>query len=129
MSMDANEVLSAFVDGEPVDPAALASALRAPGARETLIEFALLRAAFADEDRPSERFVERMRERLGERRSLRRARPLRFVTAAAVLALAGLGALDLGRRFRPERSVDEPPPVSRVLRYEPGVDWMPVRGR
>lgn len=127
--MDAKEVLSAFVDGERVDPGELASALGAPGARETLTDFVLLRAAFADESRPSMAFAERMRERLGGRRVLSWVRPLRFVAAAAVLALAAVGVLDLGRRLRPEPPADEPPRVTRVIRYEPGVDWMPVQGR
>jgi hypothetical protein len=127
--MDANEVLSAFVDGERVEPAELASALGEPGAREALIDFVRLRAALADDSRPSQAFVERMQERLGGRRAPWRARPLRLVAAAAVLALAAVGALDLGRRLRPTRPADEPPPVSRVIRYEPGVDWLPVQGR
>ena len=127
--MDANEVLSAFVDGERVEPAELASALGEPGAREALIDFVRLRAALADDSRPSQAFVERMQERLGGRRAPLRARPLRLVAAAAVLALAAVGALDLGRRLRPTRPADEPPPVSRVIRYEPGVDWLPVQGR
>jgi len=124
--MDANEVLSAFVDGERVEPAELASALGEAGAREALIDFVRFRAALADDSRPSEAFVERVRRRLGGRRPPWRARPLRLVAAAAVLALA---ALDLGRRFRPAGPADEPPPVSRVIRYEPGVDWLPVQGR
>jgi negative regulator of sigma E activity len=127
--MDAKEVLSAFVDGERVEPAELASALGEPGAREALIDFVRLRAALADDSRPSEAFVERVRKRLGSRRAAWRARPVRLVAAAAVLALAALGALDLGRRFRPAGPADEPPAVSRVIRYEPGVDWMPVQGR
>ena len=70
-----------------------------------------------------------MQERLGGRRAPWRARPLRLVAAAAVLALAAVGALDLGRRLRGEKPADEPPAVSRVIRYEPGVDWLPVKGR
>jgi RNA polymerase sigma factor (sigma-70 family) len=127
--MDANEVLSAFVDGEQVEPAELASALDEPGAREALIDLVRFRAALADDSRPSQAFVERMRERLGGRRAPWRARPLRLGAAAAVLALAAVGALDLSRRLRPEPPPDEPPAVSRVIRYKPGVDWLPVQGR
>jgi len=127
--MDVNEILSAFVDGEPVEPAALASALAVPGAREALIDFVRLRAAFADDRQPSDAFAQGMRGRLAGRRSPWNARPLRLAAAAALLALAGVGALDIGRRFRPAPSPDEPPSASRVLRYEPGVDWMPVKGR
>ena len=127
--MDVNEILSAFVDGEAVEPAALASALAAPGAREALIDFVRLRAAFADESRPSDAFEEEMRGRLAGRRAPWGARPLRWAAAAALIALAGVGVLDIGRRFRPAPSPDEPPSASRVLRYEPGVDWMPIKGR
>ena len=47
MDSDVKEVLSAFVDGERVEPAELASALGEPGAREALIDFVRLRAALA----------------------------------------------------------------------------------
>jgi hypothetical protein len=129
MDTDVNEVLSAFVDGEPVEPGELASALAEPGAREALFDFLRLRAALADGARPSEAFVQGMRERLTGGRAARLGRPLRMVAAAAVLALAAVGALDLGRLFRPEQPADGPPPVSRVIRFEPGVDWLPAKGR
>jgi hypothetical protein len=117
------------VDGERVDPVELASALGEPGAREALIDFVRLRAAIAADGGPSEGFAQKMRTRLDGRRSRRLPRPLRLVAAAAVFVLATLGALDLGRRLGPERQEDQPPSVTRVIRFEPGVDWMPVRGR
>jgi hypothetical protein len=62
-------------------------------------------------------------------RPARRGRPLRLLAAAAVFLLAALGGADLGRRLVPQRRPDEPPPVTRVIRFEPGVDWMPAQGR
>jgi len=129
MDSQAGEILSAFIDGEQVDAVDLASALAKPGAREALIDFVRLRAAFADDSRPSERFSQEMRSMLDGRRRRLLSRPLRLVAAAAVFVLATLGALDLGRRLRPQRAPDDPPAVARVIRYEPGVDWKPLQRR
>jgi hypothetical protein len=129
MNSDVKEVLSAFVDGERVEPAELASALGEPGAREALIDFVRLRAELADDGGPSERFAREMRTQLDDHRGRRPPRPLRLVAAAAVFLLATLGAFDLGRRLGPDRTPDQPPPVARVIRFEPGVDWLPVQGR
>jgi hypothetical protein len=129
MDTDVKEVLSAFVDGERVEPVDLASALGEPGALEALIDFVRLRAALADDSGPSERFAQEMREQLDDRRRRRLPRPLRLFAAAAVFVLATLGVLDLGRKLGPERQPDQPPPATRVIRFEPGVDWMPVQGR
>jgi hypothetical protein len=64
---DPIEILSAFLDGEAVDPKRLAEALTAPGAREALRDFALIRAeVLADESRPSPAFYETMGSLLGE---------------------------------------------------------------
>ena len=129
MDTDVKEVLSAFVDGERVEPAELASALGEPGAREALIDFVRLREALADEGGPSESFAQEMRKQLDGRRSRRLPRLAWLAAVAAVFVLATLGALDLGRRLGSEGQTDQPPAVTRVIRYEPGVDWMPVQGR
>ena len=121
--MEASEVLSAFVDGETVDPAELAAALEAPGARELLLDLVRLRAALVEDARPSAPFVDQMRRKLAER-ARPRPRMLRWAAAAAIGALALLGARDIGRLFR--MGGDEPPRPARVLRYEPGVDWHTV---
>ena len=124
--MEASEVLSAFLDGEAVDAAALAAALAEPGARETLIDFVRLRAAVADDDdRPSDAFVQRMRRRLGGAIGRRVPGLLRLVAVLAIAALATVGAYDLLRGAR----TDQPPTPTRVIRFEPGVDWKPVQGR
>ena len=129
MDSQVSELLSAFVDGEPLEASALGAALAAPGAREALIDFVRVRAALADESRPSDRFVQAMRRRLDPTRSSRLWWPVRLAAAAAVLALAVLGVADLRRRLGLGAEPDQPPPVSRVIRYEPGVDWMPIERR
>lgn len=122
MSQDSLEFISALLDGEPVAPEALAAALLAPGAREALVDFAALRAGLAgDDSRPSAPFYRAMDRILGGR-----ARPvwrlLRRVAAVVVLALAAVGAISLGTRFR-GNSADEPPRATRVIQFTPGVDW------
>jgi hypothetical protein len=129
MDMDASETLSAFVDGEPVEPSALAAALARPGAHEILVDFARLRAAVADAGGPAPAFVEAWRDRLQRRPApVQRRGWLRLLAAGAVLGLAALGGYDLHRILRTE-GVDAPPPPARVIRFEPGVDWGPVEGR
>jgi len=128
MTADTKEVLSAFIDGEPVDAATLAAALGEPGAREMLIDFVRLRAALSHEPEPPADWVETMRQRLAPRpRTFVLARSLRLLAAAAVLVLAVLGAIDLRRMVGPERP-EEPPRPTRVIRFEPGIDWGPGKG-
>ena len=122
MSQDPLEVLSAFIDGEPVAPDALAAALHVPGARDALLDFAALRAGLAaDDSRPSPALRRAMDGILG-----RRAQPvwrvLRGFAAVVVLALAALGAVSLGTRSRGP-TADEPPRATRVIQFTPGVDW------
>jgi hypothetical protein len=129
MTMESSEVLSAFVDGEPVDAGALVAALSQPGARETLIDFVRLRAELVDEERPSGAFVRRMRKGLGGTRHDGVRLLLRIAAAIVVGVLATIGALDLVRASRPVQRPDDPPIVTRVIRFEPGVDWKPIEGR
>jgi hypothetical protein len=107
------EVLSAFFDGEPVDPEALATSLQEPDAIEFLVEFARLRrAVYEDTSRPTEEFCETMRERLARAESQRRSRHrLGQFSLAASLALAA-AAGGFGVRAVLER---QPPAV--------GVPW------
>ncbi len=122
MSQDSLEVISALLDGEPVAPDVLAAALLAPGAREALVDFAGLRAGLAgDDSHPSREFHQAMN------RVLRRRRPpvwqvLRRAAAVVVLALAAVGAISLGTRFR-GNAAEEPPRATRVIQFTPGVDW------
>jgi hypothetical protein len=111
------EVLSAFCDGEIVDPDLFAAALADPHGRAALVDFARLRAAVA----PAGPLPASLA-------SPRRA-PVRFtawaVTAAAaamVLMIVAVASLIPRPSFR--SSNDQAPPApSRVLRFEPGVDW------
>jgi hypothetical protein len=125
MNDDAVAILSALVDGESVSPDALADALLAPGARETLVDFARLRAELAaDESRPSATFIASMHEVLGRRHGGGPAvgRALRGLAAAVFMALAVVGTISLPTWFE-HRGADEPPRATRVLQFTPGVDW------
>jgi hypothetical protein len=125
VNQESFEILSAFVDGEPVDPGALTDALMAPGGREALVDFARLRADIgADDSRPSPGFYREIERRLGVKRlqAWTSWPVLRRAAAVVVLGLAGLGINDLVTRLRDGRS-DEPPRATRVLRFTPGVDW------
>jgi hypothetical protein len=127
--MESDEVLSAFVDGERVAPGDLAVALSQPGAREALIDFVRMRVELSNDERPSVAFVERMRKRLGGIRRGGVQLLLRVAAAMVVGVLATIGAVDLLRGSRPGRGHDDPPVVTRVIRFEPGVDWKPIEGR
>jgi hypothetical protein len=122
VSQDSLEVLSALLDGEPVAPDVLAGALLAPGAREALVDFAALRAGLAgDDSRPSGAFYRAM-DRIPRGRTRPVWQLLRRVAAVVVLALAAVGAISLGTRFR-GNAADEPPRATRVIQFTPGVDW------
>jgi hypothetical protein len=125
MTPEVDELLSAFVDGERVSAPDLAVALSEPGAREALIDFIRLRTAMDDHEEPSVEFARKVRREL---RGHSGWRPVRLAAAAAVLALSVLGLVDVLHRMGRGLS-DEPPHVARVIRYEPGVDWIAAPGR
>lgn len=112
-----SEILSAFCDGEPVDPDALARALQDPGGRVLLVEFARLRETVRLIDGPLPASLA----------SFRRSRwwssaRLFIPGAAALVVLALLASLALPWA----RDADGPPPPPtpvQTLRFEPGVDW------
>lgn len=117
------EILSAFCDGEIVDPDLFAAALADPHGRAALVDFARLRAAVA----PAGPLPASLA-------SLRRSRA-RFtawaVTAAAaamVLLIVAVASLLPHPLFAPS-SDQAPPAPSRVLRFEPGVDWHSQGGK
>jgi hypothetical protein len=96
MTADDGEILSAFADGEVVDPARLDAALRDPGAVPLLVTCARLRAEIGgDTSRPSTVFYERMQAVLkprGLRRFVRAAAtavPWPIAAGAAAATLAG----------------------------------------
>lgn len=128
------ERLSAFLDGEEVEAEALAAALSAEGAREALLDFALLRAEIQrDESEPSPQTVRSIRRRLGDgRRTAWWARviPVPAAAAAAVLLIGVALSVWAGHAWRgAPADLSEPPPVpDRVIRFEPGVDWQESAG-
>jgi hypothetical protein len=125
MSQDSLEVLSSFMDGEPVDADVLAAALLAPGARETLVDFAGLRAGLAADDSVPSPALHRAIDRMfGRHRGHGRPawRLLQSAAAVVVLALAALGAMSLRTRFY-GRGPEEPPHATRIIQFTPGVDW------
>lgn len=118
-------ILSALVDGEEVtDLTLLAEALSATEGREALLEFLRVRAAIrADQGRPRSTFYEKVRPVLGSPRAWSARRILRGLAAAVVFLLGTAGLVDLGLRLRGEKPAEQPPRATRVLRFEPGVDW------
>jgi hypothetical protein len=114
------EVLSAFVDGEPVEPSLLAAALDDPDARAALVDF----VRFRDVARADSEVLPAALERLPL--PTRQGRVLRWAAAAAVLLLMFVAGLLAPQPWRqaPDSS-DTPPQPTRIERFEPGVDWHP----
>ena len=122
MTENHTEILSAFCDGEIVDPDLFAAALADAHARTALVDFARLRAAVAP--------VGALPESLAElrRNPERPIAPRWAMVAAAAMVLLIVAAASLLPRTWFTQSNDQSPPVpSRVMRYEPGVDWHPVQ--
>lgn len=119
------EVLSAVLDGDPVDLAQLETALDNSEGRRAFVDFVRLRqTAASDNAMPRREFSERARADLTVSRRIR-DRSLPFpVAAAAILVAMLLGSLLNFDSVRPERPA-APPEPTRVLRFEPGVDWQP----
>lgn len=127
MEPEAMQVLSALVDAEPVDPGELAQVLETAEGRAVLVDFVRLRRAVRDEESaPGQEAVEQARARLRPVAPLWRV--VRATAAAAVFALALLGALDLGGLIRIRPEAEAPPSVAREVPFEAGVDWKPVSG-
>ena len=125
------ELLSAFLDGEPVDPKELANALAEPGARDAMRDFVLLRAEMqSDASRPSHGFYKTMSRALGAHPEPRRWWRLSVPIPAPALAMAallvlvmGLGLLSVRRGAPTPREPLRPPVPQRVIHFVPGVDW------
>ncbi len=132
------DILSAFCDGEIVDPELLAAALADSHGRAALIDFARLRAAVAPAGLlpaslgslrrlPASAFAPF--QPLALRRD-RRFTGWGVTAAAAALLLLIVAAASLLPRTLFRGSADEAPPApSRVVRYQPGVDWGPEERR
>lgn len=94
MTPNQAEMLSAFFDGESVDPQMLAAGLQEPDAMAFLVECARLRVAVQeDESRPREEFSDRLRDIVaaGDRRRRRRQRLRQFAMAASLALAAATG--------------------------------------
>ena len=118
------EVLSALVDGEPVESAALEAALEDPRGRQALLAFVRLRHAAQDDDvRPRAEFYQRVRRDMSVPWRIMRQRVPLPLAAAAVLCAALASSVLSSEVFRGERQPSRPPDATRVLRFEPGVDW------
>ena len=117
------EVLSALLDGEPVEIEQLETALSTQTGRQMLIDFARLRNEARENDdalRPELR--ERVRRDVTSAPVfLRRQVPLPLAAAAVICAALLASALNTGL-FRHDNPTGLPE-TTRVLRFEPGVDW------
>ena len=103
------DIISAFLDGEPVDPDVLARTLADPGARTLLADFLKLRQAL-DEGEGVPTSLTRLK---APRVAIWSTRVPLQVAVAATIPLAGRQA---------------PPAPTRALRFEPGVDWQTITG-
>lgn len=111
-----SEVVSAFLDGEPVNPDALATALDDGATRRMLVDFVRIREASRHVDAPLPASLATLR-----RAPLwRRAVPLPAVAALVLLVL--LASWFVPRATRVDGPPDPPEPT-RTVTFEPGVDW------
>jgi hypothetical protein len=111
------DTLSAFCDGELVDPERLRAALDDPHAREALVDFVLLRAG-VDSVAPLPASLNALRPRaVTSRLSIAEW----TAVAAALLVIGALTGALLSRMWTRDR--EAPPSPARVVRYVPGVDW------
>lgn len=132
MKAESEELLSLLVDGEEVDPDALAAALAEPGATDLLVQYACVHRAVRNPDaQPGDAFYEKLRRRLdtapprGIRLeadgTARGPRGIRLqadwtwrapLAAAAMILLSLTGGVWLGWSMLPARAV----PVPVVMR-------------
>ena len=126
--------VAAFLDGEPVDTAALKRSLATPEGRDYLVDLLVLRQSVA---RMAPIAVVRPTPR--PERSIRR-----WAVAAAVLLLASAASYAIGARARfvapagaarssIEAVIDLPPSAApkptQIIRLEPGTNWHSSGGR
>jgi hypothetical protein len=120
------EALSAVLDGETVDLVQLEAALDSPDGRRAFIDFVRFRqTAGGDTATPRREFYEGVVRDLTVNQPVRR-RGLPFPLAAAAVLVGMLFGSMLDVNFiRRDPSPVVPPEPTRVLRFEPGVDWQP----
>ena len=116
MNEKLTEILSCFVDGEPVDPDALALALEDASARRALVDFVRLSHDVRADQTPLPASMA----------SLRRRVPLphllRWPAVAALLVIVFLAGLKFPRPAA-QSNEETPPAPTRVEQFVPGVDW------
>ena len=113
--------LSALVDGETVATEILLAALQELDARQVLIDFVRLRSELAaDEGTPRESFERSAPRALAAAAARWARRP--WLRLAAALALVTVSLWLVVRPAAPPEH-EAPPEPSRVLYFEPGVDW------
>jgi hypothetical protein len=108
MTMDTHEVVSAFLDDEPFDPAELARALADPGGRQLLLDLVALRTLVRDEPIPAP-----VRAPGGVSRSKWIA-----VGFLAASVLFGAGSAWLLPPLLRQQRADVPPTPDRVVTFE-----------
>jgi hypothetical protein len=120
------EVLSAVIDGDPVDIALLETALENAEGRRVFVDFVRLRqTAGNDNGNPRREFYEGVVRDLTVNQPVRRRGLPVPLAAAAILGAMLFGSmLDLNIIRRDPGPV-VPPEPTRVLQFEPGVDWQP----
>jgi len=121
MNETSTQIISAFVDNEPVDPDGLAAVLEDPASRAMLIDFVRLRQEVAGPDVPLPRSLARLRSR----QAVARLPIVRWSAAAALLVLVFLAGWMSPRPLlsSDDTAVSAPPQPARVEKFVPGVDW------
>lgn len=115
MTTDPQEVLSALIDRERVDPDVLERVLEQREARALLVDFVRLRQDLLNlEERPGPPRPSTM-----PRLSWGRREWLRAAAAALLLSLSASGGAWVGRSVTRE----VPPSPVRTVHFQPGVDW------
>lgn len=123
MTEDFTGTLSAFIDGETIDPDRFGAALEDPAARAALVDFVRMRAAMRAVDQPLPASLVTFRPALGEPRESK-GRVLHWPAVAALLVFVFLAGLLAPRPWKPRtESTDAPPAPSRIEKFTPGVDW------
>jgi negative regulator of sigma E activity len=115
------EILSALVDGEPVDLERLSAALDDAEARRALVDFVRLREAARSDSAALPASLSQLRKAPATRQLLRLA------AAAAVLLFVFIAGLLTPMPWddRDSNGVQPPPQPVRVEKFQPGVDWHP----
>jgi len=118
--MTNDELISAFIDGEPVDPVLLAVALGTPAGREYLVDLLRLGALVAEAETDA----------VGETPGSARKESRRWLVAAAAALLVSLGAfaagMQVGQQVIPALTTaqqQDAPIPDRVIELREGIEW------